>query len=72
MAYLFTFEDAWCVGVSLPVLPHLLRPHVGCPLPVTAARARVCVCVCVVFLEGGTMVGLTYSLFRFMKKLADR
>jgi len=32
----------------------------------------VCVCVCVVFLEGGTVVGLTYSLFRFMKKLADR
>ena len=70
MAYLFTFEEARCLGVSLPVLPHLLRPHVGFPLPVIALC--VCVCVCVVFLEGGTVVGLTYSLFRFMKKLADR
>ena len=72
MAYLFTFEEARCLGVSLPVLPLLLRPHVGCPLPVIALCVCVCVCVCVVFLEGGTVVGLTYSLFRFMKKLADR
>lgn len=58
MIYLFTFEETQCMGVSLqPLLIHKL--YVGCFLHVTA--------MWVIFFGGHTVVGLTYSLLRFIE-----